>query len=341
MGIVMAEATMKAVVMTAKGGPEVLRIAEVPLGWPRGPHDVLVRLKAAGINPADLYFREAGTYLDSDRPRILGSDGAGVVEEVGAEVRSFLPGEEVAFCYGGIGGDPGTYAEFAVVPAHSLARKAAAVSFAEAAAAPLVSITCGEALYQRANLESGETCLIHAGAGGTGHVAIQLAKLRGAKVATTVSGADKAAFVTGLGADCVIDYRKQDVVEAVRAWTDGRGLDVALDNVGADALLASFRAMAPYGRVVTLMGMPGDTEETDAYNKNLTVHNVMMLTPMWLGLDERVAQQGGVVHKIMEMLGDGRLKVTVAETFPLKDAARAHERLAKGGMIGKIVLEIG
>jgi len=89
------------------------------------------------------------------------------------------------------------------------------------------------------------------------------------------------------------------------------------------------------------MGVPGDTETGDAYNKNLTIHNVMMLTPMWFGLDERVAQQGGVVHKAMEMMADGKLKLRVAETFPLKDAARAHERLAKGGMIGKLVLEIG
>ena len=341
MGIVMAEATMKAVVMTAKGGPEVLKIAEVPLGWPRGPHDVLVRLKAAGINPADLYFRETGTYLDSDRPRILGSDGAGVVEEVGAEVRSIMPSEEVAFCYGGLGGDPGTYAEFAIVPAHSIARKPKSISFVEAAAAPLVTITCCEALYQRANLAEGETCLIHAGAGGTGHVAIQLAKLRGARVATTVSGPDKAAFVAGLGADHVIDYNKQDVVQAVRAWTGGTGVDVALDNVGSEVLRQTFRAMAPYGRVVTLIEMTGDTEAGDAYNMNLTVHAVMMLTPMWLGLDERVAQQGGIVHKGMELMADGRLKVKVAETFPLAAAGHAHERLAKGGMIGKITLEIG
>jgi NADPH2:quinone reductase len=341
MGIVMAETNMTAVIMTGTGGPDVLQVAQVPLGWPRGGHDVLVRLKAAGLNPADVYFREAGAYLQSDQPRILGSDGAGVIEEVGPDVRGFAPGDEVAFCYGGIGGDPGTYAQFAVVPAHSLARKPRNVSFLEAAVAPLVTITCWEALYQRAGLAAGETCLIHAGAGGTGHVAIQLAKLRGARVATTVSGADKAAFVTELGADHTIDHRSQDVAQAARAWTGGRGLDVALDNVGEDALLATFRAMAPYGRVATLMGTPGDTEAADAYNMNLTIHNVMMLTPMWLGLTERIAQQGGIVHQGMELMGEGKLKVKVAQTFALADAGQAQARLAAGGMIGKIALEIG
>ena len=338
MGIIVPETKMKAVIAAGTGGADVLQVADVPLGWPRGPHDVLVRLKAAGLNPADVHLRNAGTFLESDQPRVLGSDGAGVIEAVGERVRGFLPGEAVAFCHGGIGGDPGTYAEFAVVPAHSLARKPESVSFIEAAAAPLVTITGWEALYQRAQLAADETCLIHGGAGGTGHVAIQLAKLRGAKVAATVGDDDKAAFVAGLGADHTINYRSDDVAAAALAWTDGRGFDVALDNVGADVMRATFHAMAPFGRVVGLTGMAEDNENGDAFNRNITVHNVMMLMAMWIGDTAHAAQQGGIVNQAMDLMAEGQLKLHVAETFPLIEAAAAQQRLEAGGMTGKIVL---
>ena len=337
--MMVAETKMKAVVATGIGGAEVLEMAEVPLGWPRGPHDVLVRLKAAGLNPADTYFRRSGPLIDGDQPLVLGSDGAGIVEAVGDQVRGILPGEEVAFCYGGIGGDPGTYAEFAVVPAHSLGRKPDNVSFAEAAAAPLVTITGWEALYQRAQLAADEHCLIHGGAGGTGHVAIQLAKLRGAKVAATVSDDDKAAFVADLGADLTINYRTDDVTAAALAWTGGRGIDVALDNVGGDVMRATFHAMAPFGRIVGLTGMTSDNDDDDAFNRNVTVHNVMMLMAMWIGDTAHTAQQGGIVNQAMDLMADGKLRLHVARTFPLREAAAAaHQCLEEGGMTGKIVL---
>ena len=222
--MMVAETKMKAVVAAGKGGPEVLELAEVPLAWPRGPHDVLVRLKAAGLNPVDGHLRRSGPLIEGDQPVILGSDGAGVVEAVGDKVRGILPGEEVAFCHGGIGSDPGTYAEFAVVPAHSLARKPENVSFTEAAAAPLVTITGWEALYQRAQLATDEYCLIHGGAGGTGHVAVQLAKLRGARVAATVGDDDKAAFVKDLGADHAFNYRSEDVAATALTGRTGGAL---------------------------------------------------------------------------------------------------------------------
>lgn len=336
--MMVAETKMKAVVAAGKGDAEVLQVADVPLGWPRGPHDVLVRLKAASLNPADTFFRRSGPLIDGDQPLVLGCDGAGIVEAVGDQVRGILPGEEVAFCYGGIGGDPGTYAEFAVVPAHSLGRKPENVSFAEAAAAPLVTITGWEALYQRAQLAADECCLIHGGAGGTGHVAVQLAKLRGAKVAATVSDDDKAAFVTGLGADLAVNYRSDDVAAVALAWTDGRGIDVALDNVGGDVMRATFHAMAPFGRVVSLTGLGGDNDNGDAFNRNVTVHNVMMLMAMWIGDTAHTAQQGGIVNQAMDLMADGKLKLHVARTFPLPEAAAAHKRLEEGGMTGKIVL---
>lgn len=331
---------MQAVVMTATGGPEVLVMRSVSLPWPRGAQDVLVRLKAAALNPADVYFRTYGPYMKSDGPCILGHDGAGIVEEVGREVTRFKAGDRVCFCNGGIGGDPGTYAEFAIVPADQLVSVPANIDWTLAAALPLVAITAWESLYERAALAEGEDVLIHAGAGGTGHVAVQLAALKGARVAATVSSDAKAAFLRGLGVDRPILYRQEDFVAAAMAWAGGRGLAVALDNVGGETLQRTFRAMAPYGRLVTLMGTPGDDAEGTAYNKNLTLHNVMMLTPQWLGLKDRLKHQAEIVKEAMAFLATGELTLHIDSTFPLAAVAAAHRRLEAGGMMGKVVLRI-
>ena len=324
---------MKAIVATALGGPEVLERRDVPLSWPRGPKDVLVRLKAAGLNPADGFFRQLGGYLKTDAPLVLGHDGAGIVEAIGAGVTQVRPGDRVCFCNGGIGGDYGTYAEFAVVPEPQLIPVPASVEITEAAALPLVGITVLESLQERTDLQPGEHALVHAGAGGTGHIGIQIA-------ATTVSSEAKALLAAELGAERTILYRHEDFVETARAWTDGRGLDVALDNVGAETLQKTFRAMAPYGRVATLMGTPGDDAETTAYNMNLTIHNVMMLTPMWLGLGDRLRRQAELVREAVGWLAEKRLRVVIDRVFPLAETAEAHRHLESGKAVGKIVLAI-
>ena len=331
---------MQAIVATGLGGPEVLELRSVPLHWPRGSGDVLVRLKAAAINPADAYFRRHGPYVQSTGPFIPGHDGAGEVEAVGSQVRRFKPGDAVCFCNGGIGGDPGTYAEFAVVPASQLVGKPLQVDFIQAAAMPLVAITLWESLYDRARVRSGEQVLIHAGAGGTGHIGVQFARLAGARVATTVSTQAKANLTAELGAELVINYREHDFAAAVRDWTQGRGLDVVLDNVGAEAMQRTFSVMAPYGRVVTLMGTPGDTADGAAYNGNLTIHNVMMLTPMWRRLGARLRQQADRVQKSMVLLAEGKLRVVVDQVFPMAEAVAAHRYLESGQAIGKVVLAI-
>jgi NADPH:quinone reductase len=332
--------TMRAAVMTAIGDPEVLQLQQVALAWPRRERDVLVRLKAAGVNPADAFFRALGTYVDGPGPIVLGHDGAGVVEAVGPGVTSFEPGDPVCFCNGGIGGEFGTYAEFAVVPDEQLVRIPDGVDWHAAAAFPLVAITAWEALVERAALKSGESVLIHGGAGGTGQMAIQLARIEGARVATTVSSAAKADLVTAIGADLAILYRREDFVTAALGWTDGEGLRVALDNVGPEVMANTFRAMAPYGRVVTLMGTPADDAELSAYNRNLTIHNVMMLTPMWFALKDHLRRQAGIVRRTVPYLASGEIKVRIEESFPLSEVSAAHRRLEAGGMSGKIVLEI-
>jgi NADPH2:quinone reductase len=328
-----------AVVATATGGPDVLKVEAVDLPWPAGSHDVLVRLKAAALNPADSFFRQLGGYVSGPHPFVLGHDGAGVVEAAGSSVTRVKPGDRVAFCNGGIGATMGTYAQAAVVREAQLAKIADGGERATATDLPLVAITAWESLFDRARLEPGEHVLIHAGAGGTGHMAVQLAKLKGAKVAATVSSTEKAAFVRGLGADIAIDYRREDVVAAALAWSGG-GVDVALDNVGAEAMQATYRAMAPYGRIVTLMGTPGDDADMTAYNRNLSIINEMMLTPMWFGLTGRLAAQARIIGEALALVAAGRLTPHIAARFPWREAAAAHERLDLGGAIGKIVLEM-
>jgi NADPH2:quinone reductase len=331
---------MKAIVATGKGGSEVLEARDVPLPWPAGSGDVLVRLRAAAVNPADIFFRQSGGYVERPGPFILGHDGAGTVEAIGTEVVGLTPGDRVCFCYGGIGATYGTYAEYAVIPADVLAIIPPEVDFITAAALPLVFITLAESLYDRGDVKAGEFVLIHAGAGGTGHIGVQLAKFRGARVATTVSSARKAGLAKDLGAELAISYRDQDFVAAAMDWTNARGVDVAFDNVGPETMQKTFKAMAPYGRVVTLTGTPSDTSESDAYNANLTIHNVMMLTPMWRGLPERLRAQARHVRQGLVLLAERKLRVVVDRVFRLHEAAAAQDYLEGGQAVGKIALSI-
>ena len=329
---------ISAMVATALGGPEVFAMQEVELAWPRGPDDVLVTLNAAGVNPADVFFRQLGGYLATDQPFVLGHDGMGVVAAVGAGVTGFRAGDRVCFCNGGIGGTMGTYAEAAVVPAAQLALVPPEVDDLTAAALPLVAITAWESLYDRAALQPGEFVLIHGGAGGTGHMAVQLAALRGARVASTVSSAQKARLVEHLGAEVTFNYRQTDFVTEALGWSGG--LQVAFDNAGAETLQRTCRAMAPYGRLVTLMGLPGDDADLTAYNLNLTLHAVMMLTPMWKGLTDRLAAQAAILRHALALVAAGSLTVHHAETFALSDVARAQAYLESGQAVGKVTLQV-
>ncbi|MCA1991991.1 MAG: alcohol dehydrogenase catalytic domain-containing protein, partial [Coleofasciculus sp. S288] len=193
---------MKAVLMTAAGEPEVLQLQDVPQPKLQNDTQILVRLHAAGVNPIDTKLRQRGTFYPDQMPAILGCDGAGVVEAAGSNVQRFRVGDEVYFCAGGLGkSGTGNYAQYTVVDERLVALKPTSLSFSEAAAAPLVLITAWESLYDRGRLEAGRKVLIHAGAGGVGHVAIQLAKLRGTEVCTTVGSQEKARLVRQLGAD--------------------------------------------------------------------------------------------------------------------------------------------
>ena len=329
---------MRAMLMTRAGGPEVLQLGDVARPEPAGEQDLLVRLAAAGVNPVDTKLRSKGVLAAAEGPHILGCDGAGLVEAVGPRAERFAVGDPVYFCHGGIGGN---YAEYALIDERFAARKPANLSFIEAAAAPLVLLTAWESLHDRGRLQAGQTVLIHAGAGGVGHVAVQLAVLTGARVCATVSSPDKAEFVSSLGAERVINYRDEEVVPAVMDWTAGQGVDLALDTVGGSTFVQTFPAVRHYGALVTLLQPSPDTDWKEARLRNLCICQELMLTPMLLGLTDWQIYQAGILEECAALFEANRLRVEVAESYPLAQAARAHRRLEAGSVTGKLVLTMG
>ena len=332
---------MKAILMRRPGSSEVLESDEIPAPVP-GPHDLRVALRAAALNPADYKIRRSGGGVAADRfPIILGSDGSGTVAEVGAAVTRFAVGDDVYFCNGGFGGIPGTYASETLVDERYAARKPGSLSHSEAAAVPLVLITAWESLHDRIAIHAGDCVLVHAGTGGVGHIAIQLARETGARVATTVSGAEKAALARSFGAERTIDYRSEDFVAATRAWTDGRGADVVFDTVGGETLAKSFGAVRFGGRLVTCVESewPADGSDT-AHEQNLTVGFEWMPGPMVFGHHDARIRQREILEAGAALIDAGKLAPVIYRRFPLADIRAAHALLEEGRSAGKIVLEI-
>ena len=330
---------MKAVLMTAEGEPEVLQVEDIAQQEITSPTEVLVKLKAAGVNPIDTKLRR-GLYPVENLPTILGCDGAGIVETVGSKVTQFSPGDEVYFFHGGTGAKQGNYAEYTVLDERFIARKPQSIDFIHAAAAPLVLITAWESLFDRAELTEGQTILIHAGAGGVGHVAIQLAKQVGAKICTTVGSEEKAKFVTDLGADLAINYREQDFVEAVMNWTNGQGVDIAMDNVGGPMIEATFPAIRHYGDMVTLLQADANIDWTMARMRNIRFSMEIMLSPILFNLIEAQQHQTDILDKCTKLFDNNELRVHVSNTLPLEKIEDAHRMIEAGSTTGKIVIEI-
>lgn len=329
---------MKAVIMKTPGQPEVLQLQEWPDPVIHQPTELLVQLKAASVNPIDTKLRKRGTYYPDQMPAILGCDGAGIVEAVGTEVQRFKVGDEVYFCNGGIGSHPGNYAEFTTVDERFAAPKPASLTFAEAGAVPLVLITAWEALYDRGRLQVGQRILVHAGAGGVGHMAIQLARYMGTRVCTTVGSQAKADFVSQLGAEAPIRYRDTDFVQAALDWSEGIGVDLAFDTVGGTTLSKTFAATRFYGDVVTLLEPGSKTDWKTARLRNLRFSQELMLTPMLKQLVEAQHSQANILQQCSRLFDQGQLRVHMRQTFPLDAAADAHRLLESGSTMGKIVL---
>ena len=334
---------MRAILLEQPGDPDQLTLREVADPAVPSRTQLRVKLHAAGINPIDTKLRARGTYYPEHMPAILGCDGAGVIESIGADVTDLQVGDRVMFCNGGIGGHglgQGNYAEYALVDAAQVALIPDRIDFVHAAAAPLACITSWEALFDRVQIKSTDTVLIHAGAGGVGHIAIQLARNTGTRVITTIGDESRRAFVESLGADFVINYRTQDFVEEVLGWTQGKGADVCFDTIGGKTFEQSFAATKVYGDIVTLLQPDANTDWKTARIRNLRVTQELMLTPMVLKLADARHHQGEILRRCAALMATDSLHIEVAGTYPLEQAADAHRRIEAGGMQGKLVLTL-
>ncbi len=318
---------MKAIVLRSFGGPEAFEWCDVPKPVPR-TGQVLVRVHATSINPLDYQIRR-GDYADLvSLPSITGHDVSGVVEEVGAGVSTFSPGDEVWYTPQIFDG-PGSYAEYHVAAEGIVGRKPPSLSHLEAAGLTLVGGTAWEALVVRAALRVGECILVHGGAGGVGHVAIQLAKAMGARVFTTVREAN-VEFARSLGADVVIDYEKEDYVGAVMRETDGRGVDVVFDTIGGDALSRNSETLAQLGRVVTIVDTAQPQNLIQAWGKNASYHFVF------------TRQNRGKLDELSALVERGQLRPHIGAVYSLAEIPLGHARFQSPhhGVRGKIAIAV-
>lgn len=318
---------MKAMVLKSFGGSGSFELRDVPKPVPH-TGQVLVRVHATSINPLDYQVRR-GDYPDLVQlPAITGHDVSGVVEEVGPGVTTFAPGDEVWYTPQIFDG-PGSYAEYHVAAETIIGKKPSSLSHLEAASLSLVGGTVWEALIVRAALRVGESILIHGGAGGVGHVAIQVAKAMGARVFTTVRESN-AGFVRSLGADVVIDYEKEDYVDAIMRDTGGRGVDVVFDTIGGNTLSRSPDALAQLGRVVSIVDIAQPQNLVQAWGKNASYHFVF------------TRQNRGKLDELSALVERGQLRPHVGAVYSLADIALAHARLESpnNGVQGKIAIAV-
>ncbi|GGV52011.1 NADP-dependent oxidoreductase [Streptomyces spectabilis] len=308
---------MRVITQQTLGGPEVLTIVDAPEPRPL-PTEVLVRVKAIGLNPLEARLRAGEFPLLGQPPFVLGWDVSGVVEE--AQTWRFRPGDEVF-------GMPlfpravSAYAEVVSAPALHLERKPAALSHVEASALPVVGLTAWQGLVDLGGVSEGDRVLVHGGGGGVGHVAIQIAKAFGAHVIATASGS-KRGFVEGFGADEVIDYKAVDFTDAVR------DIDVVLDTIGGDTAERSLEVLRPGGHLVTAVAEE-DAELIARYAAAGMRFSGIAVDP-----------DPGALRGLVELVEQGRLRVHVQETFPFERVADAHRLLDGGHLQGKLVLTV-
>ena len=310
--------TMKAIVAHEYGGPEVLKFEDVPVPTPKDD-EILVKVFAAGVNSFDGTLR-SGKYAKGDKGTQLpwhpGYDIAGVVEKVGAKVTKFKTGDAVYAMIHILKG--GGYAEYAVAKESDAALKPATINFVEAAGAPSVALTAWQAVVDKANVQSGQTVLIHGASGGVGLFAIPTAKIRGAKVFATASTANQD-FLKQLGADVAIDYKTQKFEDVAK------NVDVVIDGVGGETLRRSYPIVKKGGIIVSLSDNV-DKAQLDKYGIR--------------GLSEVVQNNGVELAQIGKLIDEGKIKVVVSETFPLADASKAQAKADMGHTRGKIVLKV-
>ena len=342
---------MKAVLFRAHGGPDKLSYEDLPTPS-IGSEDVLVRVKACALNHLDIWIREGNPAYPMPLPHVLGSDVAGIVEQVGAQVDSVTVGQRVFVspgiscwkceqCLGGrdnmcrsyslLGAKAhGGYAEYVKVPFRNVLPITENLSFEQAAAFPLVSVTASHMLFALAGLQHGETVLIMGAGSGVGMMAIQMAKLAGARVMTTVGSDDKIPKAVILGADAVINHTKEKVSERVKLLTEGRGVDVVIEHIGPEVWETALESLAKGGRLVTCGATTGGEVKLNlryVFSRQLTIKGSYMGTRAEL-------------VKAAELMGQGRLISVIDRTFPLQEARAAQELMLRRQFFGKIVLTV-
>ena len=325
---------MHAAVVDAPGGPEALRYAEVP-DPEVGPGEVLLDVAATAVNRADLLQRQGHYPPPPGASDLMGLECSGTVAVLGEGVEGLSVGDEVCALLSG-----GGYATRVAVPAGQVMPLPEGVDLVTAAALPEVAGTVWSNVMMVAGLRSGETFLVHGGAGGIGTFAIQLAKAVGATVLATAGTAEKRAFCTDLGADVTIDYHDEDFVAVAREVTDGRGVDVVLDNMGASYLARNVAVLALEGRLVVI-GLQGGTKAELDLNALMRKRAAVIGTTLRARpVEEKSTICRAVAEHVWPLVADGTVRAVVDRTYPLADAAEAHRRMESGDHIGKIVLVV-
>ena len=340
---------MNAVIFREHGGTHKLSYEDFPTPT-IGPKEVLVQVKACALNHLDIWIREGNPAYPMPLPHILGSDVAGIVEQVGTHTEGVTVGQRVCispgmscwhcdaclagrdnFCrsYGILGAMVhGGYAEYVKVPFRNVLPIPGSLSFEQAAAFPLVSVTASHMLFALAGLQHGETVLIMGAGSGVGMMAVQMAKLAGARVITTVGSEDKIPKAVALGADAVINHAKETVAERVRQLTERRGVDVVIEHIGPEVWDTCMESLAKGGRLITCGATTGGEVTLNlraVFSRQLTIKGSYMGTRAEL-------------VKAAELVGQGRLTPVIDRTFPLQEARAAQDLMVKRQFFGKIVL---
>lgn len=343
---------MRAVVMRARGGPEVLEVADLPVPEP-GPKEVRVRLKAAALNHLDVWVRKGVASPKLPLPHVLGADGSGVVDAVGPGVEGFAPGDEVVInpglscgrCERCLAGEDnlcpryqilgehrhGTYAEYVVLPEANLAPKPKNLSFEEAAAIPLTFLTAWQMVVDKLGVRPGDDVLVMAAGSGVSVAAIQIAKLFGARVIATAGSEDKLRRAKALGADETVNYTHPDWPKEVRRLTGGKGADKVVDHTGALYFEGVIKATANGGRIAIAgasSGYEGTLPFAHVFYRQLSILGSTMASK-------------SLLFPILRFVEEGKLKPVVGQVLPLEAAAEGHRLLEERRVFGKVVLQVG
>ena len=323
---------MKAMIIKEIGSTDVFQLVEKAKPVAKAGH-MVVEVKASSVNPIDTMLRSIELPWSTNLPEVLHGDVAGIVVEVAADVSNFKVGDEVYGMAGGLNGVDGALAEFMLVDARLMAMKPKTLSMKQAAALPLVAITAYEALVQKMNVQEGDNVLIHGAVGGVGHIAIQLAKVLGAKVTATYSPANEALAKT-LGADNLVDYKTESVADYVQAHTAGVGFDKIFDTVAGDNIEKSFEAAKYNGHVATILPI---ADPLQIALKSLSFHSILMLIPLCHGINQE--SHGRILTEIAELVDAGKITPIIDESnFSIWEVAKAHDYLASGKAVGKVTL---